>query len=169
MCLYNYHVALLAQISLTLSCHPSLSSIAPGRYSRLHPLSAHMGSTYSSKFARPWEGVYKSTSLMSSSLLLQQCPACLVRLSLIVFVMGGRWPYSLLFFWVLPPGLVQYSEQHSCVCLFIRLHIYVIAYIVTYIFLCIYNYMWLCFYMNILKHHHRSAYLCNKYLLWPSG
>ena len=31
---------------------------------------------------------------MSSSLLLQQCPACLVRLSWIVFVMGGRWPYS---------------------------------------------------------------------------
>ena len=30
---------------------------------------------------------------MSSSLLLQQCPACLVRLTCIVFVMGGRWPY----------------------------------------------------------------------------
>ena len=35
-----------------------------------------------------------STSFMSSSLLLQQCPACLVRLTLIVFVMGGEWPYS---------------------------------------------------------------------------
>ena len=31
---------------------------------------------------------------MSSSLLLQQCPACLLRLTCIVFVMGGRWPYS---------------------------------------------------------------------------
>ena len=31
---------------------------------------------------------------MSLSLLLQQCPACLVRLAWIVFVMGGRWPYS---------------------------------------------------------------------------
>ena len=31
---------------------------------------------------------------MSSSLLLQQCPACLVRLTWIVFVMGGRRPYS---------------------------------------------------------------------------
>ena len=31
---------------------------------------------------------------MSSSLLLQQCPAYLVRLTWIVFVMGGRWPYS---------------------------------------------------------------------------
>ena len=40
-------------------------------------------------FAQPCEGVHKRTSLMSSSLLLQQCPACPVRLTLIVFVMGG--------------------------------------------------------------------------------
>ena len=45
-------------------------------------------------FARPYVGVHRSTSLMSSSLLLQQCPACLVRLTWIVFMMGGRWPYS---------------------------------------------------------------------------
>ena len=31
---------------------------------------------------------------MSSSLLLQQCPVCLVHLAWIVFVMRGRWPYS---------------------------------------------------------------------------
>ena len=43
-------------------------------------------------FAWPYEGVHRSTSLMSSSLLLQQCLACLVRLTWIVFVMGGRWP-----------------------------------------------------------------------------
>ena len=42
-------------------------------------------------FARPCEGVHRSTLLMSSSLLLQQCPAYLVRLILIVFMMGGRW------------------------------------------------------------------------------
>ena len=40
------------------------------------------------------EGVHRSTLLMSSPLLLQQCPTCLVHLILIVFVMGGRWPYS---------------------------------------------------------------------------
>ena len=45
-------------------------------------------------FARPCVGIHKSTSLMSSSLLFQQCPACLVRLTWIVFVIGGRWPYS---------------------------------------------------------------------------
>ena len=45
-------------------------------------------------FAQPYVGVLKNTSLMSLSLLLQQCPACLVRLTWIVFVIGGRWPYS---------------------------------------------------------------------------
>ena len=30
-------------------------------------------------------------------LLLQQCSACLIRLILIVFVMGGWWPYSCCF------------------------------------------------------------------------
>ena len=45
-------------------------------------------------FAWPYVGVHRSTSLMSSSLLLQQCPSCLFRLAWIVFVIGGRWPYS---------------------------------------------------------------------------
>ena len=30
---------------------------------------------------------------MCSSLLLQQCPACVFRLIWMVFEMGGRWPY----------------------------------------------------------------------------
>ena len=50
-----------------------------------------------STFARPCEGVYRSTSLMSSSLLFQQCSACLVCLIRIVFMMGGWWPYSCCF------------------------------------------------------------------------
>ena len=33
-------------------------------------------------------------SIMSLSLLLQQCPIYLVRLTLIVFLVGGSWPYS---------------------------------------------------------------------------
>ena len=37
--------------------------------------------------------IHQSTSLMSSFLLLLQCPASLVRLTLIVFVIAGRWPY----------------------------------------------------------------------------
>ena len=88
----------LARISLTLSRHFSLSFIASGSSSGLHPVSSHSCCMYvlagCPAFARPYMGVHRCTSLMSSSLLLQQCPACLVRLTWIVFVMGGRWPYS---------------------------------------------------------------------------
>ena len=95
--IYHHHVVLLAGISLTLSRHFFLSFIASGRSSGLHPVSSHSCWMYvragRPAFSRPYVGVYRSTSLMSSSLLLQQCHACLVRLTWIVFVMGGRWPY----------------------------------------------------------------------------
>ena len=95
---HHYHVVTLARISLTLSHHFSLSFIAPGRSSGLHPVSSHSCCMYvragRPAFAWPYAGVHRSTSLMSSSLLLQQCPACLARLTCIVFVIGGRWPYS---------------------------------------------------------------------------
>ena len=94
----HHHVVPLAQMSLTLSCHFSLSFIASGRSSGLHPVSSRSCCMYvragRPAFAQPYVGVHRSTSLMSSSLLLQQCPAYLVRLTWIVFVMGGRWPYS---------------------------------------------------------------------------
>ena len=97
--IYIYHHAVtLARISLTLSRHFFLSFIASGRSSGLHLVSSHSCCTYvlagRPAFARPYVGVHKSTSLMSSSLLFQQCPACLVRLTWIVFLMGGKWPYS---------------------------------------------------------------------------
>ena len=96
--IYHHHVMPLAQISLTLSLHFSLSFIASGRSSGLHPVSSHSCCMHvlagRPDLAQPYVGVHRSTSLMSSSLLLQQCPAWLVRLTLIVFVMGGRWPYS---------------------------------------------------------------------------
>ena len=95
---HHHHVVLVARISLTLSHHFSLSSIASGRSSGLYPVSSHSCWMYvrtgRSAFALPYVGVHRSTSLMSSSLLLQQCPACLVRLTWIVFVIGGKWPYS---------------------------------------------------------------------------
>ena len=92
---HHHHIVLAARISLTLSRHSSLSFIALGRSSGQQPVSSHSCWMYvragRPAFARP---IHKSTSLMSSSLLLQQCPACLVRLTWIVFVIGGRWPYS---------------------------------------------------------------------------
>ena len=95
---HHHHVVPLARISLTLSRHFSLSFISSGRSSGLHPVSSHSCCMYvragRPAFARPYAGVHRSTSLMSSSLLFQQCPACLVRLTWIVFEMRGRWPYS---------------------------------------------------------------------------
>ena len=86
------------RISLTLARHLSLSSIAFSRSPGLHPVSAESCCMYvragRPSFARLCEGVHRSTSLMSSSLFLQQCLACLI---LIVFMMGGGWPYSCCF------------------------------------------------------------------------
>ena len=91
---HHHHIVLAARISLTLSRHSSLSFIALGRSSGQHPVSSHSCWMYvragRPAFARPCVGIHKSTSLMSSSLLLQQCPACLVRLTWIDFVIGGR-------------------------------------------------------------------------------
>ena len=95
---YHHHVVPQARIPLTLSRHFFLSFIASGKSSGLHPVSSHSCCMYvrvgRPAFARSYVGVHRSTSLMSWSLLLQQCPAYLVRLSWIVFMMGGRWPYS---------------------------------------------------------------------------
>ena len=99
----HHHVSLSARIFLILSHHPSQSSIAFGRSSGLYPVSAQSCCMHvragRPAFARPSEGIHRSTSLTSSSLLLQQCPACLVRLILIVFMTGGRWLYSCCFVW----------------------------------------------------------------------
>ena len=95
---HHHHVVSLARISLTVSRYFSLSFIASGRSSGLHLVSSHSCCMYvragRPAFAWPYAEIHWNTSLMSSSLLLQQCPAYLVRLAWIVFVMGGRWPYS---------------------------------------------------------------------------
>ena len=105
----HHHVVLPAQISLILFVYPSLSSIAPGRSSRLHPVLAKSCCMYvlasRHRFARLCEGFHRSMSLMSLSLLIQQCPACLVGLSWIDFLMGCKWQYCCYF--------VRCS-QHSC-------------------------------------------------------
>ena len=73
---HHHHIVLAARISLTLSRHSSLSFIALGRSSGQQPVSSH--SCWMNvragrpAFVRPCVGIHKSTSLMSSSLLLQQ-------------------------------------------------------------------------------------------------
>ena len=70
----HHHVMPLARISLTLSRHFSLSFITSDRSSELHPVSSLSCCMYvragCPAFARPYVGVHRSTSLMSSSLLL---------------------------------------------------------------------------------------------------
>ena len=64
----HHHVALPTQISLMLSRHLSLSSIAPGRSSRLHPVTAQSCCIQiladRRTLARLYEGVHRSTSIM---------------------------------------------------------------------------------------------------------
>ena len=95
---HHHHVMPLAWISQTLSHYFSLSFISSGRSSGQHTISSHSCCIYvlagHPAFARPYVGVHWSISLMSLSLLLQQCHAYLVCLIWIVFMMGGRWPYS---------------------------------------------------------------------------
>ena len=94
---HHHHVTLLARISLTLSRQPSLLSIAPERSSSQHLSSAQSCCIYDlagcPNFDCPCAGGHRSKSLISSSLLLQQNPASLIRLIWIVFGMSGRWPY----------------------------------------------------------------------------
>ena len=98
---HHHHVTLSARKSLTLSRYPFLLFIASGRSSGLDPISAQsccmQVQAGHPAFARPCERVHRSTSLMCLSLLFQQCPACLVHLILIVFMMDGRWLYSYCF------------------------------------------------------------------------
>ena len=97
---HHNNVDLLAQISLTLLCHSSLSSITSGRSSRLHPVSiqscCRQVLASCPTVACPCEGVQRKTSLMNSFLLLQQYPACLVCLIWMVSEMGAWWSYSCL-------------------------------------------------------------------------
>ena len=95
---HHNHDVRLARMSLTLSLHVSLSFIAFSWASRLHPVLSHSCCMNvragCPAFDWPYAGVHRSTSLTISSLLLQQCPACLVCLACIVFAIGSRWPYS---------------------------------------------------------------------------
>ena len=72
---HHHHVVPLAWISLTLSRHFYLSFIASGRSSGLHSVSSQSCCIYvragRPAFARPYVGVLRRTSLMSSSLLFQ--------------------------------------------------------------------------------------------------
>ena len=135
----------LARISLTLSRHFSLSFIASGRSSGLHPVSSHSCMYVRAgcpTFAWPYVGVHRSSSLMSSSLmssslLLQQCPACLVRVYICVCVCiciynkcvcTGAYVF------------IEYIYMYVCEsvkCVYVYRYIYMFACIYIYIYVCV--------------------------------
>ena len=107
---YKIHSGFEKKASSSSSCHAASRDI-PGPLSPFLPIvhrlsqvfratsrflaeQLYVCSSWPSCFCWAMCGVHRSTSLTSSSLLLQQCPTCLVWIVWIVFAMGGRWPYS---------------------------------------------------------------------------
>ena len=88
-------------LSLSLSLSVPLLTIAPGRSSRLHPVSAQSWCKWvlpgRLTLPRPFVAILARKSLRNLSLLLWQCPTYLIRLSWMVFEMGAEWPYSYCF------------------------------------------------------------------------
>ena len=83
---HHHHAVQPARISLTLSRHFSLSFIASGRSSGLHPVFSHSCCIFGLVVLLLLGHMWGSIGV--------QCPACLVRLTWIVFGIGGKWPYS---------------------------------------------------------------------------
>ena len=142
---HHHHIVLAARISLTLFLHSSLSFIALGRSSGQQPVSSHSCWMYvragRPAFARPCVGIHKSTSLMSSSLLLQQCPACLVRLTWIVFVIGGRWPYSWCLVGCCRQDLLRIARSKPYLKLILRMYWWIVSILSVLIILINNNYL----------------------------
>ena len=92
----HHHVVPLARISLTLSRHFFQAFVASGRSSGLHPVSSHSCCMYilagRPAFARPYVGAHRSTYITYE--LVPAPPAVSCVPGSIVFVIGGRWPYS---------------------------------------------------------------------------
>ena len=100
---YNQHqVALLAQISLTHSLpihpyRPSLPAGPPDYILCLYRPVVRRFTLAGQHLHTPCKGFHKRTSLLSSSLLLQQCPACFVHHIWIILEIRGKCPDSCLF------------------------------------------------------------------------
>ena len=115
--LHHHHVVPPARISLTISRHFSLSFIASGLLGYIlcpHIAAVCMFGLVVLLLLGHMRGVHSSTSLKSSSLLLQQCPGVSGSSDLYSFRDGRQVAVQLASRGVLSPGLVQYCSQHSC-------------------------------------------------------
>ena len=88
-------------LSLPFFLYLSLSSLTSTMPFKLHPISAPSRYRYDLSgqpiLARSRVAVHRRTSFMSSSLVLQQCHECLVRLIWMILEIGGELPYSYCF------------------------------------------------------------------------
>ena len=74
-----------------------------------------IGSTWSSNLCSSmWNGLQEYIAY-ELSLPLRQCPVCLVRLTWIVFVMGGSWWYSCCFVGCCLQGFSNTARKHSII------------------------------------------------------
>ena len=109
----HYHVTLPTRISLTLSRHRSPSSIALGRSSCISTELSYIGSSWLSYLCSSiWRGPQKYIaykSVLTSSAVSRMSGSS----NFDSFRDGWSVAIQLPFCWVLPPGLVQYSSQHS--------------------------------------------------------
>ena len=123
---HHHHVVPLAWISLTLSRHFCLSFIASGRSSGLHPVSSHRRPMYvpagRPAFAWPYVVFHRSTSLMSSSLLLEQCPACLVQFFTVISLQEFSYDLFVLVLWHI--NTYKCFKAKSCICVYTDYKIY---------------------------------------------
>ena len=127
----HHHIALLARISLTLTWHSSQLSITSGRSFRLQPVSLQSGCRLflvgEPTLACLHEGNHWRMSLVSSFLLHQQCPTCLVHSISLIFELGGRWPYRCCFVGCCFQNIYMYMFNY----LFVYIYIYIYIYIYT--------------------------------------
>ena len=114
-----HHVVMPAWISLILSHHRSLSSIAPRRSSRLYPVSAQ--SCCIKDIATNVRPLLVHVNGSTGVYRLWICPYFSSSIPHVCssnfdsFRDGWYVALPLLFCGILPPELVQYSAQHSCI------------------------------------------------------
>ena len=74
----------------------------------------------------PCAGVHRRRSLVSTSLLLQECPACFLRLTWIVCMMGGKWPYTCCLLQCCYQDLFKIARsilvKNTCILFYFHLH-----------------------------------------------
>ena len=98
----NHHQS-MQTVSLTFSLvihpyHPSLLVSPLDSIQYLHRADECKVFAGHVRLVCPWVGIHWRMLLISLSLLLHQCPACLVHLTLMVCEIGGKWHYRCCFY-----------------------------------------------------------------------